>query len=79
MDRRFRARHVGTRIRELRVSRGLTQEQLADLIGIERTRVTEYETGRHEPTHPMLVRFATALDCEWHDFYLPSENDGAAA
>lgn len=52
---------VGQRIVRARKSRGLTQQQLADLIGIARTLVTDYETGRLRLNDDMIARFARAL------------------
>ena len=38
--------HFGRRLRELRVSRGLTQQQVADVLGTCFQQVQKYETGR---------------------------------
>lgn len=41
------------RLRKIRTACGLTQTDVAQALGIERTTYTYYETGRHEPS---LVR-----------------------
>lgn len=41
------------RLRKIRLACGLTQEEVAKALGIERTTYTYYESGRHEPS---LVR-----------------------
>jgi transcriptional regulator with XRE-family HTH domain len=38
------------RLKELRESRGLSQEQLAKIIGVDRTTIVKYETGASRPT-----------------------------
>lgn len=49
-------------LRNLRMSRGLTQKQLADALGIDRTAVAKYETGRNGATSEMLERIAKFFD-----------------
>jgi len=55
------AEPIGQRIVRARKSRGWTQQQLAELIGIARTLVTDYETGRLRLNDEMVARFARAL------------------
>ncbi|MFE5140291.1 helix-turn-helix domain-containing protein [Streptomyces fagopyri] len=58
----LRRRAIGERIRTARLHRGLTQEQLANLLGIDRRSIHRYETARRDPALSMLVRIADALD-----------------
>jgi len=53
---------VGQRIARTRRARGLTQKQLGERIGTERTLVTDYEIGRLRLSGEMIARFALALD-----------------
>lgn len=46
------------RIREARESVGMTQNQLADLLGINNVTLSGYETGRHDPKSETLVKIA---------------------
>ena len=41
----FDRKSYGTRIRQLRISKGLTQEQLAEKISISRTYIVKIESG----------------------------------
>lgn len=41
----FDRKSYGTRIRQLRISKGLTQEQLAERISISRTYIVKIESG----------------------------------
>ncbi|MFI5880779.1 helix-turn-helix domain-containing protein [Streptomyces sp. NPDC051554] len=58
----LRRRAVGERIRTVRLHRELTQEQLANAIGIDRRSIHRYETARRDPSLSMLVRIADALN-----------------
>jgi len=49
---------LGDRLRELRISSGLTQLQVADKIGIARVNYTQYELGKREPDFERLCDFA---------------------
>lgn len=49
---------LGTRLKELRGSRNLTQEQMADLLGIKRERYKSYESDRTEPEFSLLKHIA---------------------
>lgn len=39
---------MGRRIRELRIAAGLTQEQLGELVGLQKSAVAKYENGKTE-------------------------------
>jgi transcriptional regulator with XRE-family HTH domain len=49
---------IGQRIARYRKDRGLTQQELADQIGISRKLVTDYERGKVRLFDEMLSRFA---------------------
>jgi transcriptional regulator with XRE-family HTH domain len=53
---------MGRRIRELRLSRGLSQEQLGNLAGIAVSQVGRIERGKINATLSTLVIIARALD-----------------
>jgi transcriptional regulator with XRE-family HTH domain len=59
----------GKRLRQLRESRGLTQDQLAALVGTERENVSRYETGGSTPKIETLGKLANAL-CTTVDYLL---------
>ena len=52
----------GEKLRQVRISRGITQEELADRADIARTMVGRYETTEQLPALDTLVRIADALD-----------------
>ena len=53
---------VANNIRSLRLSRGLTLEQLAEKVGLSHTHVQRIETGKRGLSVPVAERFATALN-----------------
>jgi transcriptional regulator with XRE-family HTH domain len=57
------AKEIGSRIASLRKSKGFTQKELAEIIGVTRTVVTDYECGRVRLYDEILARLAVVLDC----------------
>jgi transcriptional regulator with XRE-family HTH domain len=55
---------VAKNIRRLRVERGLSQEELASLVNINRNYVGMIERQENSPTIAMIERIAKALDVE---------------
>ena len=53
--------HVGARIRELRISRGMGQESLARLTGCTFQQIQKYEKGVNRVSCSRLVQIADAL------------------
>ena len=53
---------IGHRIAMIRKKKGLTQQNLADKIGISRSLLSNYEVTRNRLYDEMLIRFAVALD-----------------
>jgi transcriptional regulator with XRE-family HTH domain len=53
---------IGTRIRLVRREKGWTQDQLAAAIGVSRSAVAQWETGRAGQITGNLTRIATILD-----------------
>lgn len=49
MDERERRRQIGIRIARLREALQLSQQELADSVGVARPTVANWETGRKEP------------------------------
>lgn len=54
--------NIGRNIAHARVSAGLTQQQLADVLSTNRTTITQYETGARKPSLDRLQQIATALE-----------------
>jgi transcriptional regulator with XRE-family HTH domain len=58
---------VGARIRVVRTRAGLTQERLAERLGVETLSVSRFETGRRGVSIPTLFRIADALGVRVQD------------
>ena len=52
---------IGSRIKELRIKRGITQEELAQKIGSNKSYISRVETGKTEPKVSTFYRIAAAL------------------
>lgn len=52
---------IGENISRIRKSRGLTQIELGELIGINQYQISDYEIGRLHLSDEMIIRFAKAL------------------
>ena len=50
------------RLVQLRKKRGLTQQQIADLVHVNRVTYTNWEKGKREPSFENLVKLADLLD-----------------
>lgn len=57
-------RDIGSNIRNARMQRNITQEDLAERLFITRQAVSSYETGRTRPDIEMLIKIAEALDTD---------------
>ena len=55
-------RDVGARLAEVRRTRGLTQEQLAEIVGVDPQTIQRAETGRTSLSLLRIRRVADALD-----------------
>ena len=62
MDKEFE-RQMGQRIRQIREQQGMTQEQLADAVGVGVTHISHIETGNSIPSLQVFVDILNALDC----------------
>ena len=49
---------LSTQLRELRMSKGLSQEQVAKLIGVNKSAIAAYENDTKEPSFEVLIRLA---------------------
>lgn len=55
---------LGARIQELRKSKNITQEYLAELVGIETVSLSNIERGRYYPTADNLNKILSVLNVE---------------
>ena len=55
---------IGRNIREQRMKKGLSQEELAEKLYVTRQTISNYETGKSNPDVEMLARIAEELDID---------------
>jgi transcriptional regulator with XRE-family HTH domain len=66
---------LGSKLETLRKGMGLTQKDVADILKINRTTYTKYETGVTEPNIAALKKLTEIFGVDLN--YLLSENTGA--
>ncbi len=69
--------HVGKRIRHRRWLVGMTQQQLAESVGIKFQQIQKYETGANRVSASRLWDIADALDVEVSFFFEGLDNENA--
>ena len=60
---------LGKRIKEIRKFKGLTQEQLSEMIDIETSSLSGIESGRFYPSLHVLEKIAAVLEVELIEFF----------
>ena len=63
-------------LRPRRVALGLTQQQLADQLGITQPRLCLWETGQSWPPAALLPRLSEALHCSIDELFVPESGTG---
>lgn len=61
---------LGKKIKQIRKSRNLTQEELSELIEIEVPSLSNIETGKFAPSIETLQKLSNALNVGLWEFYL---------
>lgn len=57
----------------LRTANDMTQEQVADFLGVGRSAYSNYEDGRREPSLEVLEKFASLMGCDLATLYEEDE------
>lgn len=58
---------IGEHIKEIRLSKGLTQKQLGELCGMSESMIRQYELGYRNPKRETIEKIADALGCQITD------------
>lgn len=61
---------LGKRIREIRISKNLTQEDLSEITEIGASSISKIESGHFHPTDENLEKIANALGVEPYKLYM---------
>ena len=65
-----------TWLKNLRISKKLTQEDMAKAVGVDLTSIGKYELGLRSPTVKTAKKIADILNFDWTRFY---ENEDQAS
>jgi transcriptional regulator with XRE-family HTH domain len=70
------AAHLGLNVKQLRLTRGLTQQQMAKLAGVPRATWSNLESGVSNPTLSVLHRVAVALQVSLEELLMTPRTSG---
>jgi putative transcriptional regulator len=60
---------VKNRVRELRLARGWTQQELAAAVGVSRQSINSIECNRYVPSLPLALAFAHVFACSTDEIF----------
>lgn len=55
------------KLKILRVTKGMSQQELAKALGVTQGAVSQWETGTKQPNEKMLYRLAEVLECDFKE------------
>lgn len=61
---------IRNRVKELRMERGWTQQELADAVGVSRQSINSIERERYVPSLPLALTFARVFAKSTDDIFL---------
>ena len=61
--------HIGKKLKELRISAHLTQQQFSEKMKISRVNYTRYETDAARPDYETLIRIADFYEISLDDIF----------
>ncbi len=56
-------------LKETRIEKNLSQQQLADLVGVSRNTISSIETGQFNPTAKLALILCIALDRKFEELF----------
>lgn len=56
---------------ERRKARGLSQQALADELGVSRQSIISLEKGRYDPSLPLAFKLAAVFGCAIEELFIP--------
>jgi putative transcriptional regulator len=60
---------VMNRVKEYRLERNLTQDELAQAVGVSRQSINAIERGRYIPSLPLALKFARLFNCPTDELF----------
>lgn len=56
-------------LKEIRIEKNISQQQLADVVGVSRNTISSIETGQFNPTAKLALILCIALDKKFEDIF----------
>lgn len=66
-------------LREIRKAKGMTQQELADIVGVDFSAVSHWEKGDAIPRGELMPTIADALGCTIDELFGRGERHGAVS
>ena len=57
------------RLKEVRAEKKISQQELADMVGVSRNTISSLETGQYEPTAKLAYVLCIALDMTFEELF----------
>lgn len=68
---------LGKRVKFLRMERGVSQTNMAEMIGLSQTNLSNMESGRTAITTQNLFKMREVLKCKMSDFFIDFDTEAA--
>lgn len=62
------------KLKEVRTIKKISQQELADMVGVSRNTISSLETGQYEPTAKLAYILAIALDKKFEELFYFEKN-----
>ncbi|WP_243343380.1 helix-turn-helix transcriptional regulator [Anaerococcus sp. AGMB09787] len=63
------------KVADFRKENRLSQEELANMVGVSRQTITSIETGKYVASLPLAFKLAKFFDCMIEDIFMMDEED----
>jgi len=70
----YMAQNIVNRVKELRIQKGWTQEQLARAVGVSRQSINSIERDRYVPSLELALTFARIFTCSTDEIFQLEKN-----
>lgn len=57
------------KLKEIRKEKNMSQQELADMVGVSRNTISSLETGQYEPTAKLALVLSIALDKKFEEIF----------